>query len=206
MNGHFDRLAWLYDRIIRPPDPAGLSRVLELPVTGAMLEAGGGTGRVAGQLCGEVARMVVSDLSLPMLKKARTRDGLWTVQAPVESLPFSDGVFDRVLVVDALHHFADQEAALGELVRVLRPGGRLVIEEPDIRSFAVKLVAAGEKLALMGSRFLRPETIRRLAAERGCEARLERKDRFVAWIVADKKMPTARVSATGGPGTAAALD
>ena len=206
MNGHFDRLAWLYDRVIRPPDPAGLVRVLGLPTPGAMLEAGGGTARVAAELGGMAGRMVVSDLSLPMLKRAGEKDGLWTVQAPVESLPFAGAVFDRVLVVDALHHFADQEAALTELVRVLRPGGRLLIEEPDIHTAAVKVVAMMEKLTLMGSRFLPPEAIRSLLAARGCEARVERKDRFVAWVVAVKQMQGPRMSATGGLGTAADLD
>jgi len=46
-----------------------------------------------------------------------------------------------------------------ELLRVLAPGGRLVIEEPDIRDFAVKLVALGERLAMMTSHFRRAEEI-----------------------------------------------
>ncbi len=205
MNGHFDRLAWLYDRVIRPPDPEGLSRVLGLPVKGAVLEAGGGTARVAARLSGAAGRMVVCDLSLPMLKRAGTKEGLWTVQAPVEHLPFADGTFERVLVVDALHHFCDQGAAMGELVRVLAPGGRLVIEEPDINSFAVKLVAAGERLALMGSRFLPPGRIRALAEGRGCAARVEQKDRFVAWIVADKPQAARGLHPSSGHGTSAGL-
>ena len=205
MNGHFDRLAWLYDRVIRPPDPEGLSRVLGLPVEGAVLEAGGGTARVAARLSDAAGRMVVCDLSLPMLKQAGTKDGLWTVQAPVEHLPFADGTFDRVLVVDALHHFGDQGAAMDELVRVLSPGGRLVVEEPDINSFAVKLVAAGERLALMGSRFLPPARIRAPASARGCAARVERKDRFVAWIVADKPRRPESPRAEGGHAASAGL-
>lgn len=194
MNGHFDRFAWLYDRIIRPPNSAGLSRLLGLPVDGPVLEAGGGTARVAAQLSSGAGRVVVCDLSLPMLKRAGSKNGLWTVQAPVEHLPFADGAFSRVLVVDALHHFADQEAAMAELVRVLQPGGRLVVEEPDIRTVAVKAVALAEKLALMGSRFLPPDAIRSLAAARGCQARIERKDRFVVWIVADKGGPPVHAS------------
>ncbi len=205
MNGHFDRLAWLYDRVIRPPDPEGLSRVLALPVEGAILEAGGGTARVAARLSDAAGRMVVCDLSLPMLRKAANKDGLWTVQAPVEHLPFADGTFERVLVVDALHHFGDQSAAVGELVRVLAPGGRLVVEEPDINSLAVKLVALGERLALMGSRFLPPGRIRELAEARGCAARIERKDRFVAWVVADKPQAARGLHPTGGRGILAGL-
>ena len=44
-------------------------------------------------------------------------------------------------MVDALHHVADQEATIRELWRLLKPGGRIIIEEPDIRRFEVKLLA-----------------------------------------------------------------
>jgi demethylmenaquinone methyltransferase/2-methoxy-6-polyprenyl-1,4-benzoquinol methylase len=46
--------------------------------------------------------------------------------------------------------------------RVLKPGGRIVIEEPDIRAFGVKLIAVAEKLLLMRSHFLAPDQIVKL--------------------------------------------
>ena len=45
---------------------------------------------------------------------------------------------------------------------VLKPGGLLVIEEPDIRTFGVKLIALAEKLLLMRSHFLAPDEITKL--------------------------------------------
>ena len=42
---------------------------------------------------------------------------------------------------------------------VLKPGGSIVIEEPDIRKFTVKLIALAEKITLMRSHFLSPDKI-----------------------------------------------
>jgi demethylmenaquinone methyltransferase/2-methoxy-6-polyprenyl-1,4-benzoquinol methylase len=57
-------------------------------------------------------------------------------------------------MMDALHHVRDQHLTASELWRVLTPGGRIVIVEPDIRKPMVKIIALGEKLLLMRSHFL----------------------------------------------------
>ncbi len=92
-----------------------------------------------------------------------------------------------MLVVDALHHFCDQAAAIGDLLRVLTPGGRLVIEEPDIRQWQVKLVALAEKLALMRSHFYSAEEIQAMARAHQARAEIVRDGHFTAWVVVDKE-------------------
>ena len=49
-------------------------------------------------------------------------------------LPFPDGEFDAVAVVDMLEHVPDDRAFLAELGRILRPGGRLVVNTPHLRT------------------------------------------------------------------------
>lgn len=186
MLDHFDILAPVYDRVIGPPDPSRLRALLRLPADGWLLDAGGGTGRVAAGLRPYVGGLVISDQSRSMLRRARDKQALQPVQAQVQRLPFPDGFFGRILVVDALHHFMDQPAAARELARVLAPGGRLVVEEPDIARPAVKLVALAERMALMGSTFLAPDVVRDLLAAQGLVAHVAERDRFSAWIVADK--------------------
>ncbi len=152
-----------------------------------MLDAGGGTGRVSRHLKSLVGDVVVSDLSRPMLRRARRCKGLEAVQTYVERLPFPDACFDRVLVVDAWHHFRSQDQAAREFWRVLKPGGRLLIEEQDIEQLPIKLVALVERLALMGSHFYTSKQIVNQVQSHGLNAKVERNGRLQFWIVADKR-------------------
>jgi ubiquinone/menaquinone biosynthesis C-methylase UbiE len=182
---HFDFLAPLYETVIRPADPAELCDRLGPPVSGALLDAGGGTGRVAQHLRGRAGSTVVADLSFGMLSEACRKPGLRPVCSSTEMLPFADQSFERIIMVDAFHHVLDQRRTAEELWRVLRPGGRLVIEEPDIRSLTVKLVALGEKLALMRSRFFPPMRIAELFRHPGARVGLDSGNHTV-WIIVDR--------------------
>lgn len=178
----FDILAPIYERLIPPPDPRVLGELLELAPSHALLDVAGGTGRVSGVFAALVARAVVCDASPRMLAQARAK-GLETVLAEAEALPFGDATFDRILLVDAFHHVRDQDAALRELLRVLKPDGRLVIEEPDIRRLPVKIVALLEKLFLMRSHFVSPAAMMRMTGEAGGNPTLAREDSFRVWFV-----------------------
>lgn len=183
---HFGLVAPIYDRVIAPAPPDRLREILDLPPDGSLLDAGGGTGRVAEALCGHVARIVVADESGAMLRRALDKRCLLAVQSPAERLPFPDASFNRVLVVDAFHHFNHHRRTACELLRVLKPGGRLVIEEPDIEAWWVKVVAFGERLALMRSRFFGAADLRRMFEERGGTVSVLRDGQVTMWVVVEK--------------------
>jgi ubiquinone/menaquinone biosynthesis C-methylase UbiE len=100
-----------------------------------ILDVATGSGRLplAVQLGGLLpeARWVLLDASLKMLQQARARlqpgAHLHFVQHSAQQLPFEDAFFDVVTCLEALEFFPNPEAALVELVRVLRPGGLLFI-------------------------------------------------------------------------------
>lgn len=149
--GHFDLIARFYDRVFHFLGPERLMSLLQAQTSELILDIGGGTGRVS-QTFGDDYVVVVCDPSWGMLREARQKQMI-ACCGLAEHLPFADAAFDRIVMVDTFHHLRDQHVAAKETLRVLRPGGRLVIEEPDIRRWAVKLTALGERLLLMHSRF-----------------------------------------------------
>lgn len=187
---HFDLLAPLYDNVIGMKEPVKILELGGFPVEGVVLDAGGGTGRISQALAGQASHFVILDLSIGMLKEAAGKKGLAAVNSHTEALPFSEGTFDTVLMVDALHHVCDQPETALELLRVVKPGGRIVIEEPDIGKFVVKVVALIEKLALMRSRFLSPDKIAKLFP--GHVVKIER-DGFNAWVVIERAPSPAKI-------------
>ncbi len=90
-------------------------------------------------------------------------------------LPFPDAAFDRVVVVDMLEHVTDEERFAGELARVTKPGGRLVVNTPHLKHTALRRFrhALGQTDAKHGH--LRPGyTPERLATLLGSRFSVER--------------------------------
>ena len=109
------------------------------------LEIGAGTGFFSLNLmqAGLAKQAVLTDISPGMVEVA-VRNGqalgldVSGQVADAESLPFEDNAFDLVLGHAVLHHIPDVEAALREILRVLRPGGRFVFcGEPTERGDVV---------------------------------------------------------------------
>ncbi len=57
--------------------------------------------------------------------------GIQTTQCDLEAMPYADGLFDLVVTTDVLEHVMDLNRVIAEMLRVLRPGGHLVIRTPD---------------------------------------------------------------------------
>jgi demethylmenaquinone methyltransferase / 2-methoxy-6-polyprenyl-1,4-benzoquinol methylase len=90
------------------------------------LDLAAGTGVSTEELATSGAAVVGADLSLGMLAAGAHR-GVPLLAADALALPFADGAFDAVTISFGLRNIVDTDAALRELARVTRPGGRMVI-------------------------------------------------------------------------------
>lgn len=101
----------------------------------AVADIGAGTGFMAAGLAPRVRRVYVVDGSAAMLEVAKKNLGRFSNieyhEADGASLPFPDESLDAVFANMYLHHTIDPLAAIREMARVLRPGGRLVITDLD---------------------------------------------------------------------------
>jgi len=99
------------------------------------LELGCGTGIFLEKAAAHGARITGIDLSADLLARCAARmagaAGISLVRGNAERMPFPDGTFDAVYGSSILHHL-DLDAALAEVARVLRPGGRMAFAEPNI--------------------------------------------------------------------------
>ena len=113
--------------------------LLDLQPGQHVLDAGAGTGEDARALAtyvGSTGQVVGLDLSQTMLEVAKQRSQgldlpLRFCQADLHHLPFADATFDRCYADKTFQHLLHPRQALSELVRVLKPGGRLVVVDPD---------------------------------------------------------------------------
>lgn len=139
VTGLFDGSARYYDRIC-DVGSLGSSRFYRgwiLRQSGlrrgmALLDVATGTGlmaRSAARILGDARSVVGLDPSAGMLAEARRRVPVTLVQGQAETLPFRDARFDFLTMSYALRHVADLDVTFREFLRVLKPGGRVLLLE-----------------------------------------------------------------------------
>ena len=146
VRGVFDSVAGNYD-LMNDLMSGGLHRLWKrftLARTGlrpgqSALDVAGGTGDLSAGMARQVGpsgRVILSDINAAMLAEGRDRlldkgiaGNLGVVQANAERLPFRDRSFHCVTIGFGLRNVTDKPAAVAEMTRVLKPGGRLLVLE-----------------------------------------------------------------------------
>jgi ubiquinone/menaquinone biosynthesis C-methylase UbiE len=129
--------AYFYDNMTAGAEKAGLRahrRALLAKASARVLEIGGGTGANLPFYGSGVTSLTITEPSEPMARRLERRLGehrlpAEVVRAPAEELPFDSDSFDVAVSTLVLCTVGDQERALAELDRVLRPGGSLLFIE-----------------------------------------------------------------------------
>ena len=116
-----------------------------------VLDLGCGFGRHAYEALRRGASVVACDLGVDELRQVRAVAGvmhdagqvvptdagvgtvvLETTNGDARRLPFADGAFDRVIASEVMEHIDDDDTAMAELTRVLRPGGTIAVTVPSL--------------------------------------------------------------------------
>jgi len=183
--------SYLYDAVIAD----GVMQMVDAPVKeflgkvskgGAVLDVGCGGGQLVRHLAAlrPDLKLTGLDLSKEQVARAAKRSGALDgraafmprfVQGSALEIPFGDGEFDFVVSVASIKHWPDQTKGLRECIRVLKPGGTLLVAEADractldsARAFVSHwhIPSAFRPLALMGFRtFVAGQALDRFDAE-----------------------------------------
>ena len=116
------RAAELEEKVVRFVAPEGNERALD---------SGSGAGALAFALAPHVREVVAVDLVPELLEQGRKRAARFPnvtfVEGDASKLPLDYASFDLACTLRSLHHIARPELAMAELVRVTRPGGRVLV-------------------------------------------------------------------------------
>jgi demethylmenaquinone methyltransferase/2-methoxy-6-polyprenyl-1,4-benzoquinol methylase len=155
VKGVFDSVASRYD-IMNDLMSAGMHRLWKRYTIQhanarpghVILDLAGGTGDLArefARIVGERGHVVLADINAAMLEHGRRRlvdagiaGNVELAQVDAETLPFADNTFDRISIAFGLRNVTDKVAALAEMHRVLKPGGKALILEFSRPSSAIK--------------------------------------------------------------------
>lgn len=111
--------------------------IADLESSHTILDIGCGPGVAVRAAAGSVQRAVGVDRSESMVAIAHRRSHAFSnvqfIVAGAEDLPFPDETFDRVWTIHAFHHWEDGDRGIAECLRVLKPGGHLLIVENETK-------------------------------------------------------------------------
>ncbi len=162
MKSMFDILAPVYNRFSKLLFSQIREEIIDrmnFDADDKILDVGGGTGAFLEKILEKEPdiQVFLLDISKSMIDESNIMDSIVLGKACWN--PFSSNSFDYVLCTDALHHFQHKKKSVKEMMRVVKPGGTIIIFEMDAKSPITKLIKFGEKILGEPSEFFTPEEL-----------------------------------------------
>ena len=134
----YDTIAGEFDALMNPYDLERRLEVVFAELLGgralegvSVLDVGCGTGAFTLAALRRGGRTTSIDIGLELLRRARSKGAPGPVAGDAAALPFRDGSFNLVISSECIEHTAHPERSVAEMLRVLRPGGTLVLTCPN---------------------------------------------------------------------------
>ena len=143
----FTDVAARWGQMSVPDDLRAILERVQVPADGRVLDVAAGSGLLSRALAQRVREVVAVDITAAMLeggREAAKREGISNihfVEASAEALPFEGGAFDLAMTRFSLHHIAEPQGAVNEMVRVTRGRGQVLVIDmlvPDDGALATR--------------------------------------------------------------------
>lgn len=189
MKNMFDILAPVYNRFSRILFSEIREEIIDkmdFDSNDRILDVGGGTGAFLEKILKKNPELEVFllDTSKSMIEETSIAESIIVGKACWN--PFSSNSFDYVLCTDALHHFQHKKRSVKEMMRVVRPGGTIIIFEMNAKSPITKFIKFGERILGEPSKFFTPKELASLFDD-NFEVNTERINSYEYLLYADKR-------------------
>ena len=189
MKNFFDIVAPIYEKL-HFGDKKTFDKIKSIVIfepLDKVIDLGGGTGRIAKFLANKVQKVTVVDASGGMIKQCLQRHPeLFCVRAEAQNLPLADNSADKIIIIDAFHHFQNQKQAVKEIKRVLANNGKVIVEEFNPVKMFGRLIVIIEKMFCLGSHFHSPDSLMNLFSMDGFKVRLIDENKTSYYLIGEK--------------------
>lgn len=180
----FDFIAPIYEKIHFGAEKTFqiLTRLVDFQKSDKVLDLGGGKGRIAKFFANKVKEITIVDDSRGMIKQCKKYQDINCIVGKAENIPFNDGYFDKVIIIDAFHHFKDQEKASQEINRVLKENGKVIVEEVNFGKFGNWLAEKLEATLGIKSKLNSPKSLAELFTKNQFKIKLFNENRAFYYL------------------------
>lgn len=150
----------------------------------ALLDVGAGAGYIASivsKYCDNLYALEPNNDKVEFIKSHFPE--VKAFSGNVSTIPFPESYFDKIYVISALHHFPDTGAAIEEMARVLKPNGRILINDSNPERMSAK----AESQFAKGAKFLTPSQLKETVEAQGLKSLELKEVRSTYFLLAEKE-------------------